>query len=104
MSSFQDQLRAGLASTCCRLITWAMKPVSWGAWPGGREAGQLDWWVQDRLEWSVGYAVRTAVNGGSKLLIFDRANNHDLRREPYQPIPGDCSQYRVDAFVSIAQC
>ena len=25
-STFQDQLRAALASTCCELMTWAMKP------------------------------------------------------------------------------
>jgi hypothetical protein len=33
-------------------------------------AGPLGWWVKDRREWRVGYAVPTAVNGGSGLLIF----------------------------------
>jgi hypothetical protein len=31
MSRFQDQLQTALESTCCRLITWAMKPVRRGA-------------------------------------------------------------------------
>ena len=34
------------------------------------KAGQLDWWVKERQEWRVGYAVLTAVNGGSELLTF----------------------------------
>jgi hypothetical protein len=34
------------------------------------KAGQLDWWVKERLEWWVGYAVQTAANGGSELLIL----------------------------------
>jgi hypothetical protein len=28
------------------------------------KAGQLDWWVKDRRNGGVGYAVQTAVNGG----------------------------------------
>jgi hypothetical protein len=38
-------------------------------WP---KAGQLDWWVKERQESWVAYAVQTAVNGGSGLLIFVR--------------------------------
>ena len=34
------------------------------------EAGQLDWWVKTGDDGSVAYAVQTAVNGGSELLIF----------------------------------
>jgi hypothetical protein len=34
------------------------------------KAGQLDWWVKERREWWVTYAVLTAVNGGSELLIL----------------------------------
>jgi hypothetical protein len=26
LSRFQDQLRAAPASTCCKLMTWTMKP------------------------------------------------------------------------------
>ena len=33
-------------------------------------AGLLDWWVKERREWWIAYAVQTAVNGGSKPLIF----------------------------------
>jgi hypothetical protein len=42
-------------------------------------AGQLDWWVRDRQEWLVGYAVQTANSGGSELLIFvpGAAQSHD---------------------------
>ena len=41
-------------------------------------------------------AVRTAVSGGSELLIFvpRAAHSHDLCREPCQPIPSDWSQSR----------
>jgi hypothetical protein len=35
-------------------------------------AGQLDWWMKDRQEWWVGYAVLTVSNDESGLLIFDR--------------------------------
>jgi hypothetical protein len=44
------------------------------------KAGQLDWWVKERHEWWVAYAVQTAVNGGSKPLIFvpQAAHSHDL--------------------------
>ena len=34
------------------------------------KAGQLDWWVKERQEWWGTYAIQTAVNGGSELLIF----------------------------------
>jgi predicted cobalt transporter CbtA len=34
------------------------------------KAGLLDWWVTERQEWWVAYAVQTAGNGGSELLIF----------------------------------
>jgi hypothetical protein len=34
------------------------------------KASQLDWWVRERREWWVAYAVLTAVNGGSELLIL----------------------------------
>jgi hypothetical protein len=40
-------------------------------------AGQLDWWVKDRRNGSAGYAVQTAVNGGSERLIFDRRTASD---------------------------
>jgi hypothetical protein len=33
-------------------------------------AGQLDWWVKERQEWWVAYAVPTAAKGGSELLSF----------------------------------
>jgi hypothetical protein len=33
-------------------------------------AGQLDWWVSERREWWGRVRGATAVNGGSKLLIF----------------------------------
>ena len=33
-------------------------------------AGQLDWWVKERLEWFGRVRGRTVGNGGSKLLIF----------------------------------
>ena len=36
----------------------------------GSKAGQLDWWVKERQEWWVAYAVLTTVNGGSELLIL----------------------------------
>jgi hypothetical protein len=44
------------------------------------KAGQLAWWVKERQEWWVAYAVQTAVNGGSELLIFvsRAAHSHDL--------------------------
>jgi hypothetical protein len=42
-------------------------------------AGQLDWWVRKRREWWVAYAVQTAVNGGSELLIFVPPKNADSR-------------------------
>ena len=44
------------------------------------KAGQLDWWVKERENGGVAYAVLTAVNGGSELLIFVRraAHSHDL--------------------------
>jgi hypothetical protein len=29
------------------------------------KAGQLDWWVRERQEWWVGYAVLTASSAGS---------------------------------------
>jgi hypothetical protein len=35
-------------------------------------AGQLDLWVKNGSNGGDGYAVRTAVNGGSELLIFVR--------------------------------
>ena len=43
-------------------------------------AGQLDWWVKDRMEWFGRYVVRLAVNGGSELWIFARraAHSRDL--------------------------
>jgi hypothetical protein len=43
-------------------------------------AGQLDWWVKERQASLAAYAVQTAVNGGSKLLIFvpPAAHSHDL--------------------------
>jgi hypothetical protein len=34
------------------------------------KAGQLDWWVKNGGDGGVGYPARTAVNGGSGLLIF----------------------------------
>jgi hypothetical protein len=34
--------------------------------------GQLDWWVKDRQEWWGRCGAKTAVNGGSELLIFVR--------------------------------
>jgi hypothetical protein len=34
------------------------------------KAGRLDWWVRDGGSGAAGYAVRTAGNGGSELLIF----------------------------------
>ena len=37
------------------------------------KAGRLDYWVKERWGGSVGYAVQTAVNGGSRLLIFVRS-------------------------------
>jgi hypothetical protein len=33
-------------------------------------AGQLDWWVRERRNGRVAYAVQTAVNAGSELMIF----------------------------------
>ena len=46
------------------------------------KAGQLDWWVQERQEWFGRVRGRTAVNGGSELLIFvpRAAHSHDLTR------------------------
>lgn len=41
--------------------------VEMATWSPG---GQLDWFVKDRQEWWVGYAVLTAVNDGSELLNF----------------------------------
>jgi hypothetical protein len=41
--------------------------VEMASWSPG---GQLDWWVKERREWFGRYAVRTAVNGGSALVIF----------------------------------
>jgi hypothetical protein len=49
------------------------------------KAGQLDWCVKDSGNGGVAYAVQTAVNGGSELLIFvpPAAHSHDLcRPEP----------------------
>ncbi len=34
------------------------------------DAGQLDWWVKERQEGGVGYAVRTVCSRGSGLLIL----------------------------------
>ena len=44
------------------------------------KADQLDWWVKERPSGGVAYAARTAVNGGSELLIFVRpaARRRDL--------------------------
>jgi hypothetical protein len=39
-------------------------------------AGQLDWWVTEGRSGLVGYAVQTAGNDGSKLLIFDLRAAH----------------------------
>jgi hypothetical protein len=44
------------------------------------KAGQLDWWVKEGRNGWVGYAVPTAVDGGSELLIFvpGAAHSDDL--------------------------
>ena len=42
----------------------------WVSGPGAIRAGQLDWWVKERRNRWVVYAVLTAVNGGSELLTF----------------------------------
>jgi hypothetical protein len=42
-------------------------------------AGELEWWVRERQEWWVGYAVATVVSGGSELLIFVRPKRADNR-------------------------
>jgi hypothetical protein len=42
-------------------------PVDMASWSN---AGTLDWWVKERLEWFGRYAMQTVVNGGSELLIF----------------------------------
>ena len=41
------------------------------------KAGRLDWWVKERREWWGTYAVQTAGNGGSELLIFVRPKTSD---------------------------
>jgi hypothetical protein len=41
-------------------------------------AGRLDWWVKERQQWWVGYAVQMAVSGGSKLVIFVVARTSNL--------------------------
>jgi hypothetical protein len=40
-------------------------------------AGRLDYWVKERRNGGVGYAVPTAVNGGSEPLIFVPRNPND---------------------------
>jgi hypothetical protein len=47
------------------------------------KAGQLEWWVRNGRNGGVAYAVQTAGNGGSELLIFiPRADHsHDLKVE-----------------------
>jgi hypothetical protein len=42
----------------------AVESATWSA------GGQLDWWVKNGRNGGVAYAVRTAGNGGSELLIF----------------------------------
>ena len=51
-------------------------------------AGRLDWWVKDRQEWWDGYVVQTAVNGGSKLLIF-------ASKRADSPQGGRLNSYRI---------
>jgi hypothetical protein len=43
-------------------------------------AGWLDWWEKNGRNGGVGYAVRTAVSGGSELVIFvpRAAHSHNL--------------------------
>jgi hypothetical protein len=59
------------------ITTCLIMPRRYAAWS---KAGQLDWWVKNGRNDGVAYAVRTAVNGGSELLIFvpSVANSHDL--------------------------
>src|SRR5688572_15597889 len=43
--------------------------VELATWPAG---GTVDWCVKERLELTAGCGAKTAVNGGSRPLIFDR--------------------------------
>lgn len=38
-------------------------PVETATWSN---AGQLDWWVKERLHWWIAYAMETAVKGWSR--------------------------------------
>jgi hypothetical protein len=38
-----------------------------GTWS---RAGQLDWWVKERRNGGLAYAMQTAIDGGSALMIF----------------------------------
>ena len=48
--------------------------VEAATWSAG---GQLDWWVKSASSGWDGYAVQTAVNDGSKLLIFGQPKSLD---------------------------
>jgi hypothetical protein len=59
--------------TCISMLKQiAEKSIHRSRWRGATwsTAGQLDWWVKERQEWLGRYAVQTAVNAGSGLLIF----------------------------------
>src|SRR5215213_706738 len=40
--------------------------------------GTLDWWVRERREWLVGYAVQMGAKDGSRRLIFVRSDRRGL--------------------------
>jgi hypothetical protein len=55
--------------------------VQVATWSAG---GQLDWWVKERREWWVAYAVRTVVNGGSAVDL--RAGPETWGRRSSRPL------------------
>ena len=66
------------------------------------KAGQLDWWVKTGRNGWVGYAVQTAVNGGSELLIFVRSKETRIA-EGYRDVSPSCAELACEPHLAACE-